>query len=232
MRAALSRVGPWPDGHHGGVAVERFSVLAATPEAPLDELALAIAAELRPVDADAALERLDELAARVDPAAVGPVAELDALVSVLAREEGFAGDRGEYDDPRNSMLDLVLARRRGLPILLSVVYVEVARRAGIAMAGFGLPGHFVCGHVGGGEVLLVDPFNGGRPVAPPAGELRPWTPHETATRMLNNLVASYERRGDLARAITVADLRLLLPAAEGDATRHEVQARALHARLN
>jgi regulator of sirC expression with transglutaminase-like and TPR domain len=215
-----------------GVAVEPFSVLATAPDAPLDELALAIAAEMRPVDADAALGRLDELAGRVDPAAVGPLAELDALVGVLAREEGLRGDRADYDDPRNSMLDLVLERRRGLPILLSVVYIEVARRVGIQMAGFGLPGHFVCGHVGGGEALLIDPFAGGRPVAAPPGPLRPWTPHETATRMLNNLIGSYERRGDLTRAIRAAELRLLLPVDELASVRHEIEARALHARLN
>ncbi|UGS36734.1 transglutaminase-like domain-containing protein [Capillimicrobium parvum] len=212
--------------------VDSFSVLAAAPDAPLDELALAMAAEMRPIDADRALERLDALAGRIDPVAIGAAAELHALVSVLAHEDGFQGDRAAYDDPRNSMLDLVLERRRGLPILLSVVYVEVARRAGIAMAGFGLTGHFVCGHVGGDEVLLIDPFDGGRPIAPAYGALRPWTPHEIATRMLNNLVGSYERRGDLTRAIRAADLRMLLPADEEDSVRHEIQARALHARLN
>ena len=59
------------------------------------------------------------------------------------------------------MLDLVLTRRRGLPILLSVVYVEVARRAGIQIAGVGLPGHFVVGHFGTDPPVLLDPFAGG-----------------------------------------------------------------------
>ena len=67
----------------------------------------------------------------------------------------------QYDHPDNSMLDLVLTRRRGLPILLSVVYVEVARRAGIELAGVGLPGHFVVGHFGAEPAALLDPFAGG-----------------------------------------------------------------------
>jgi hypothetical protein len=100
------------------------------------------------------------------------------------------------------MLDLVLARRRGLPILLSVVYIEVARRGGIPLAGVGLPGHFVVGHFDTDPPLLLDPFAGGRPIdgdlAP--GLARRWRAHEIAMRMLNNLVAAYDRRGDLSCA--------------------------------
>src|SRR5450755_4022683 len=62
-----------------------------------------------------------------------------ACGQLLGAAHGFAGNRERYDDPDNSMLDLVLARRRGLPILLSVVYIEVARRGGIPLAGVGLP---------------------------------------------------------------------------------------------
>ena len=86
------------------------------------------------------------------------------------------------------MLDLVLARRRGLPILLSVVYIEVARRAGIELAGVGLPGHFVVGHFGTYPRLLLDPFAGGvqvkTDVAP--DQVRPWRADEVAMRMLTS----------------------------------------------
>jgi regulator of sirC expression with transglutaminase-like and TPR domain len=217
------------------MTVEPFSDLALAPDAPLDELALALAVVFRPVDARLALGRLDALAAAVDPDAIGPHAELEAVVAVLGAPDGFTGDREAYDAPCNSMLDAVLERRRGMPILLSVVYVEVARRAGIALAGFGLPGHFVCGHVGGSELLLVDPFNGGRPILPAGSPelVRPWTPHETAMRMLNNLVAAYARRGDLGRAIRAAELRLLLPASDdAEAYRNEREALSMRARLN
>ena len=131
----------------------------------------------------------------------------------------FEGDRKHYDDPQNSMLDVVLERRRGLPILLSVVYIEAARRAGIALSGVGLPGHFVVGYFGAGEPLLLDPFDGGSPIsvsgAPDA--LRPWLPDEIAMRMLNNLVSSYTRRGHLAHAIRAGRASRAAPCARAAA---------------
>jgi regulator of sirC expression with transglutaminase-like and TPR domain len=141
-----------------------------------------------------------------------PFDAVEACRVVLSERHGFAGDRVEYDHPHNSMLDLVLERRRGLPIALSVVYVEAARRAGIELAGVGLPGHFVAGHFGVDPPLLLDPFGGGTRFAADGGPgtVRPWGRHETVLRMLNNLVASYRQRGDLARAIRAAELRLAL----------------------
>jgi regulator of sirC expression with transglutaminase-like and TPR domain len=214
-----------------------FETLAAYPDPPVEELALAVAAELREPDRDSTLVQLDRLGEQLAVLASGgggPDLEAWACAEVLGGRHGLAGDREDYDNPDNSMLDLVLERRRGLPILLSVVYVEVARRAGIAVAGVGLPGHFVCGHLGSPEALLVDPFNAGRPLPPvgPPELVRPWTPHETAMRMLNNLVSSYARRGDLGRAIHAADLRLLLPAGEDAAEAYEREANSLRARLN
>lgn len=213
-----------------------FAELAAAPEPPLDALALALAAEFRQVEPARALERLDELGRELaaERDGEGPEAELDACRRVLGARHGFRGDRERYDRPDNSMLDLVLERRLGLPILLSVLYVEVARRAGIALAGVGLPGHFVVGHFGGpGEPLLADPFAGGGALAlPAAGTVRPWGPHETALRMLSNLVASYAARADLGRALHAARLRLLLPLDDGERERLELGLRRLSARLN
>jgi regulator of sirC expression with transglutaminase-like and TPR domain len=100
------------------MAIRSFSELAVDAQAHVDELALALAAELRDlVDADWALARLDELGEEV--ARVGGDG-LDALHEVLGCRYGFIGDRDEYDHPDNSMLDLVLERRTGLPIILSV----------------------------------------------------------------------------------------------------------------
>jgi regulator of sirC expression with transglutaminase-like and TPR domain len=131
------------------------------------------------------------------------------------------------------MLDLVLERRRGLPILLSTVYVEVARRAGIAIAGVGLPGHFLVGHFGQTPPCLLDPFSAGAPIEVEAEvDLRPSSPHETAVRMLNNLVGTYRRRGDLARAIRAGELRLELPLNDSEQAALEVELRSLRARLN
>jgi regulator of sirC expression with transglutaminase-like and TPR domain len=194
--------------------VPPFATLAADPAARLDALALALAAELRgPVDADAALARLDELAGEVREVADATGGELAALAFVLGERHGFAGAQEEYDHPEHSMLDLVLARARGLPIALSVVYVETARRAGIDLDGVGLPGHYVVGRFREGHApVLLDPFGGGAPiVAPDSAAVRPWAAHETALRMLNNLVGSYTRRNDLGRAIRAAELRLELP---------------------
>jgi regulator of sirC expression with transglutaminase-like and TPR domain len=163
-----------------------------------------------------------------------PAAQARACAEVLGERHGFAGDRRHYDDPANSMLDIVLERRRGLPILLSVVYAESARRAGIPLAGVGLPGHFVVAHFGGAEPLLLDPFAGGRPLGRdvPAAHLRPWGPHEIALRMLNNLLGSYQRRGDVGAAIRAASMRLALPAAAAARAALEAELRALQARLN
>ena len=214
--------------------IEPFAVLVAQRKPPLDELALALAAEFREVEGDDALAELDRLGLELETIAGDtPPEQANALAEVLGRRHGFVGDQVVYDHPDNSMLDLVLERRRGLPILLSVVYVEVARRAGIALEGVGLPGHYVVGHFGADPPLLLDPFGGGAPLeVAAAAELRPWRAHETALRMLNNLVGSYMRRADLTRAIRAAELRLELPLAEREAAALGAELRSLRARLN
>jgi regulator of sirC expression with transglutaminase-like and TPR domain len=218
--------------------VTAFEELAAAPDATIDLLALAMAAEFREVDAATAIASLDTLGADVSAAAQrttgSPEEVTAACTEVLGGVHGFEGDREHYDDPQNSMLDVVLERRRGLPILLSVVYIEAARRAGIALSGVGLPGHFVVGHFGADPPLLLDPFDGGAPIDPqsPVGAVRPWTAHEIAMRMLNNLVSSYQRRGDLTSAIRAAQLRMLLPASEALRDTVAAELRTLHARLN
>ena len=214
-----------------------FEELAASPDATLDRLALAMAAEFREVDVPTAMASLDTLGADLSAAAerTGGSPEVVAVVcaEVLGGVHGFEGDRKHYDDPQNSMLDVVLERRRGLPILLSVVYIEAARRAGIAISGVGLPGHFVVGYFGASEPMLLDPFEGGRliSVEEPAS-LRPWLPDEIAMRMLNNLVSSHGRRGNLTHAIRAAELRLSLRAAETMRETLETELRALQVRLN
>lgn len=220
------------------MASEAFAELACEPDPPVEELALGLAAEFRRIDAAPVRARLDALAAEV-------VAELErpdpdpvaALAAIIGRRHGFTGDAQEYDHPDNSMLPVVLERRRGLPITLSVLYVAVARRVGIPLRGVGLPGHFVAGHfpVAGARPELLDPFHGGVRIAVPdlpEAVLRPWGPHETALRMINNLVGSFSRRGALAEAIHAADLRLLLPVEPADMERLTLEARALRARLN
>lgn len=204
----------------------------------MDLLALAIAQEFRDVDAGRAVAMLDALGAELAQATAetrrGPQDAARACAQLLGARQGFRGDRETYDDPDNSMLDLVLARRRGLPILLSVVYIEVARRAEIPLAGVGLPGHFVVGHFGVDPPLLIDPFDGGRTFTAAVADevLRPWRAHEIAMRMLNNLVGSYLRRANLTAAIRAASMRLSLPAEGSRKATLQAELRALQARFN
>ena len=148
----------------------RFEDLAASADATLDLLALAMAAAFRPVDAARALATLDALGQEVAGVLHGAARTPRGARPSPSRMSGHAarlrGDTEQYDRPENSMLDRVLERRRGLPILLSAVYVEVARRAGVPLAGVGLPGHYVVGHFGAPEPLLLDPFGGGVRITP------------------------------------------------------------------
>jgi regulator of sirC expression with transglutaminase-like and TPR domain len=205
----------------------------------VEELALAVASALRDTDRPGVLRRLDELGEQLEALlgdrGGGPAAEAWACTELLGGRHGLSGDRDDYDNPDNSMLDLVLERRRGLPIALSVVYVAAARRAGIPLAAVGLPGHFVVAHFGTTPPLLLDPFGGGVRVAVQPGAeryVRPWHPHETALRMLNNLVAGYARRVRLGDAITAARLRLELPVPDAERARLEEELVTLEARLN
>ncbi|MHB8660204.1 MAG: transglutaminase family protein [Solirubrobacteraceae bacterium] len=215
-----------------------FTELAGAPQATLDLLALALAAEFRETDAAGALGRLDALGGELADAALqtdrSAEAQALACAATLGAAHGFAGDRDEYDDPRNSMLDLVLTRRRGLPILLSVVYIEVARRAGITLQGVGLPGHFVVGHFGADPPVLLDPFAGGARLQADLNPMvaRPWAAHDITMRMLNNLIAAYQRRGNVGAAIHAASLRLALPTSAANRDALTAELRALRARLN
>lgn len=114
------------------------------------------------------------------------------------------------------------------------MYIEVARRAGIALAGVGLPGHFVVGHFGADPPLLLDPFARGRRMKVDVARdlLPPWRANEIAMRMLNNLVLAYQRRGDLAAAIRAANMRLMLRADDPLRDTLLVELRALQSRLN
>src|SRR5258708_12451501 len=140
----------------------RFLAYAARDDEALDlaEGALLVAEIAHPaLDRARALRRLDAFAAAAraelgmddgallptDSLALRTAAErvLAALRTVLAEREGFTGDQDDYYNPRNSFLSDVLDRRRGIPITLSVVYLEVARRLGAPLVGVGLPAHFL-----------------------------------------------------------------------------------------
>jgi regulator of sirC expression with transglutaminase-like and TPR domain len=139
----------------------------------------------------------------------------------VLRDAGFTGDRDAYDDPRNSFLHTVIERRRGLPILLSVLTIGVARRVGVPIEGIGLPGHFVVADRSGGEPRYLDPFDGWaeldegrlREIVRSAGggelashHLEPVGPVPILRRMLLNLRGSYLNRRRLADALWTVEL--------------------------
>jgi len=209
----------------------RFAALVASPEIPLAEAALAVAEEEYPgLDAAGYLARLDGLGERVgrclSPGSP-PRAVLDAMKVVLFREEGFRGNEADYYDPRNSYLNEVLDRRLGIPITLSILYVEVARRVGLGLLGVGFPGHFLVRSpaVGATPDLFIDPFNGGDVLAATECVARfqavlkgrdfdpsfldPVDTRHILIRMLHNLKKIYVEKGDDVRALWVID-RLLL----------------------
>jgi regulator of sirC expression with transglutaminase-like and TPR domain len=167
---------------------------------------------------------LDDAAAVVRERAAGTRSSFQKarlLARVLAEELGFAGDEDDYYDPRNVLLGPLLERHKGMPILLSVLWMEVGRRAGIPVAGIGLPGHFIV-RVGPPPGTLADPFAGGVPltvddcrrkVKALAGGRVPWRADylrqmETPAlleRVLRNLSGCRGRTGDEAgrfRAVT------------------------------
>src|SRR5512146_977330 len=133
----------------------------------LDEAALHLAAADRPkADLRPDLAWLDSLAARLPSGLVAAPQRAAALVDLLAHAEGFTGDSEDYDAPRNADLISVLARRRGLPIALAILYVGIARRAGWNARVLGLPGHVLTAIEGETSLTLIDAFAGGRLVEP------------------------------------------------------------------
>ncbi len=151
-----------------------LTLLARAPTAPLDlaELALTLARDEHPhLDVDAYLGELEAMAREIRPRLRGGLKARTALLCrYLFEDMGFHGDADEYYDARNSYLNEVMDRRKGIPITLSAVAMAVGARAGLEVVGVGLPGHFVAKAVADGEEVLFDPFHGGRLLTPAACE--------------------------------------------------------------
>ncbi|MFI6104428.1 tetratricopeptide repeat protein [Streptomyces sp. NPDC051310] len=214
----------------------RFAEEAREERPDLASLCLLVGAEADPelgeAGMDAAEIELDRLAGLVPYGPKSPRAWAAALAGLLGERCGFHGTPGDYQRLESSLLPEVLRRRRGLPILLSVVWIEVARRAGAPVYGVALPGHFVVGFGDPAgdpdEQVLVDPFDRGRPltgtdvellVAGATGEqlrpsmLRPADPLDIVLRILNNIRAWAAARPECSHiALWAVDLSLLLPA--------------------
>lgn len=214
-------------------------------EATADDLAegaLAIAAHEYPeIDIGACLQRLQEMAdalrRRLRPD-ISPSETLIALNHYLFDELGFRGNAADYYDPRNSYLSDVIERRLGIPISLSVVYIDVGRRLGLPLDGISFPSHFLVRCALRTGVLVLDPFAKGASIgveelrrrlgeevdgASPSEAnllhtlLRTASVPEILARMLRNLRAIYLHHGDLAKALWAADrIVSLLPDAAAE----------------
>ncbi len=203
--------------------IERFAALLATPRPRLDlGLALIAVADRPQVSVGEVLDSLDAVARAVS------ARDANGICEELFGEgpAAFRGDRVDYYSPENSLLDRVLDRRLGIPITLSVVAIEVARRHGVAFDGIAMPGHFLIAERVGGR--LFDPFSGGVPLgrddarrrfhelmgadaAFEPAHLAPVSPTAILIRVLNNLRGAYLMRGDRAGMLTALRLLRAMP---------------------
>ena len=195
------------------------------PKGRLDRAALELAAIDTPgLVPEPVLDRLNELAANLGDRLrnFNDGREfVEKAQAYLFDELGFHGNEQDFFDSRNSCLDQVLERRTGLPITLSVLYMEIARRLAMPVFGIGLPRHFVIQFNDGNYSTYIDPFHGGRTVTAAecfvlAGAevadpilLRPVSKKAIVMRMLQNLRGVYLRREDWTRAVQTLDLLLI-----------------------
>lgn len=214
------------------------SLVAEDASLPLLETAIAIAQHDYPrLDVEATLAEIDTLAARLqrriaDDAA--PMQRLRLLNRFFFQELGFSGNVNDYYDPRNSYVHCVLETRRGIPITLALLYVELANQVGLNACGISFPGHFLAKvHMPQGEIV-IDPFTGqsmsrdaldallvphrrrsgksGLSEAPLTDFLLAAPPREVVARMLRNLKEVFRSSQDAARLLGVAErLVILLP---------------------
>jgi regulator of sirC expression with transglutaminase-like and TPR domain len=202
---------------------------------PLDEGAALLAADDRAeVDVAGVVASFDRIAARVVLRRGASVFENVARLRILLFEGdgAFAGDSDDYHSLENSWVDTVLARRRGMPITLSLVLMEVARRAGLELRGVGFPGHFLVAPAPDmtDTPFWIDPFRGGRVLnedglralyeelsqgqpAPPelwARFTAPVSTRQMLVRINNNLKHSYARIGEPSGALRAVERNLVL----------------------
>jgi regulator of sirC expression with transglutaminase-like and TPR domain len=222
-------------------SLDYFASLVADDAAfPLTEVALALAQDEFPdLDIQGALAEIDALAERLKrrlPADCTPVHRLRMLNRYFFRELGFAGNVNDYYDPYNSCLNIVLQSRRGIPISLAVLYIELAQQVGLPARGVSFPGHFLVKlRMPEGEVI-IDPFSGlslsreeleerllpykrqqgltGDYDIPLGLFLQSASPRDVIARMLRNLKEIHRTHEDWPRMVAVLErLVILLPQA-------------------
>ena len=216
------------------MALTRFEEMA------LDEAALLVAQEeYRELDPASVTRHLDGFAdnarQRIDRE-TSPYGIANALSDYLFEEQRFRGNDEDYYSPRNSFLNDVIERRLGIPITLSLIYIEVARRIGVVVQGVGMPGHFIVRLESGEDRILIDPFRRGMILSDddcvtlmvnsgaPADGFDPSSAAPASTpdivyRMLNNLKQIYLSAHDYPRALAAVERLLLLQPQDAHQTR-------------
>lgn len=228
---------------------DEFAQMAARDPIPLARGALLIAKEEYPaLDVDQYLARIADLAREGAPqisAGANTIEKVQILSDFLFTQKGFDGNRDQFADPRNSFLNEVLERRRGIPITLAVVYIEVGRRLGLNLFGVGFPAHFLVKAVDERGELIIDPFNAGmilgldeirlrlakiygQPIELNPVMLKAVGAREMLTRMLRNLKNIYASGSDWQRALGTLDRILIL---DPRAVEEVLERGGLHERL-
>ncbi len=224
-----------------GAALEPFAQLIARGDARIDlaRACLLIAEDAYPgLDVERYMREIERMAMRVRgqlPKDCGAEERVVALNQFLYGELGYWGNTDDYYDPRNSYLNEVIERKTGIPITLSILYMELGRRVGLPLEGISFPGHFLVRLRMRGGMLVLDPFSGGAPqsedelrsrvkrVIPdgvaddlPASELpldqflEPATNRQILSRLLRNLKGIYRDADKPERMLEVLNRMLLL----------------------
>jgi hypothetical protein len=214
------------------VSVARFAEVVNSTEINLDEACLAMSSTIqRPLDEIEWLAALDLLAAEC------PTPTPDGVARYLFGDLGFRGNTDAYFDWRNSCLDRVINTRVGIPISLSVLMIEVARRVGVNLVGVSMPAHFLVRTVDG-PARFFDPFAGGLELDADDSRalfervtrgqvpwrdnfLQPTLAQPVVVRMLNNLRSIFQGRSDELKLALVMQMRAQIPQL-ADAERDEI----------
>ena len=201
-----------------GDPVAEFRTFIRSLNYELETGALMLSRTVHPqLDTAACGAALDKMAARCRELISEPATAREkcrVINRVLFHEWGFHGNVEHYTDPLNSFIDQVIARRKGIPISLSILYLLVAHRLDLELEPIGLPGHFVVGCFTGAEPFFVDPFDRGvfrdpdelldllrsNNLTPSPTDLMPTPVREVLCRCCRNLVNHYSVAGDARRA--------------------------------
>ncbi len=216
---------------------QTFAELVSSATIDVTRVALLIATiEYPHLDTEQYLSELDLLAQRVlttlggnsTPENIDPLTRIDAINKVLFEDENFHGNVDDYYNPDNSFLNRVLDTHIGIPISLSLVYIEVSKRIGLQIEGVGLPFHFVVRCVLPTEILYIDPFERGLLLSEqdcrerirlmshdkitrlPRHMFEPIKPRQMLVRMLGNLKNIYLHKEDYKKSLVISEYLLLV----------------------